>query len=1385
MKEKILSILFAILAWSAGAQRRMDFKIIAGDKGLSENVVNSIVQDKDGFIWFATNDGLNRYDGYSITQYRYDLSEENTLSSNVITALSVDSEGLIWIGTSDGGLNCYNPRNNRFINYSHVPSDISSLSAGMIDEIVEDQAGNIWINIRNKGIDVLIRDGAEAKFLHYSSNNMGNNSIAILKSNNIFKIIPASQGGVWVASPKGLQRIVAGREICEDLTFLGSIATSATVAVHESPEGGLAVIQQDGTIFKGSLEDSDFSIRETLHTSAFEGKVSIDADLHGSLWIADANGLQKVNGSNIYHYRKGGIPLNNLPSNRILSVFIDKSNVLWAGTYNYGVLNYDLDSELYYNFDDLMLTEQEKRAPFFDYAVHAICEDRYGAIWVGSEGGGLLRIREGLAAFTEGHRSVGCDFINASDAHSWLIDNNIYSMLNDSKGRLWIGCSTGLLRLTFKSTTNPAHISPSDIEIEKYFFNDVNIFGEGAVFVIKEDNRGNIWISCWNNGLYRYDETRNKFTGYCYNPAIDGSLPYNTIRDIFFESNDEAWLATAGGGLVRMFYHDDRKESPYFVTFADKAITHHTLSNNYILNLAKDEQGNLWMGTFGGGINKMSEEDGKYRFTHYLTHNSNIPSNTIKGLILSDSNKLWVTTNRELFRISALNNRIDGVIKSQEFNIEEFKDNAIYRFESGYIMFGGTNGIALVADNLHYNPSITLRPALTNLYVNNQPVDQIVQSGGKLELPKDENTIELMFSAMYYKGGSDIIYSACLDGYDKEPIVTTNNSVRYTQLPHGRYEFTLKASTDGVNWSSDALRFSIVILPPFWLSGYAYIIYFVLLALTVSGVYKIVSFRITTRNKINIERIKRQEMEKSHLLKMQFFTNISHELRTPIGLIINPLNSIIADKSIEEKHGPMLKLIQRNSLRLNKLVNQLLDIRRMESGMLPVEIVEEDIIPFIYQIFKLFEDMAIRKESHFRFSCELPTLVIPFDPDKIEKILYNLLSNAFKFTDPGGTILLALKEGSAYLSVEVIDTGIGIKEEEKSGIFQYFHQGSHSQQYVGSGIGLAYAYNLARSFNGVLDFSSEYGKGSRFTLKLPLNRDNYKDFPRIDNYVRKESEFLKQEMAQLGSAIDGTAQKETASTHDRTILIVDDNKDLLYYLSMELRSNYNIITAANGIEGVSKAKEYLPDLIISDVMMPQMDGLEMCRILKTDISTCHIPIIILTAKADEGSELNGLEIGADQYILKPIKMDILRLKIKNILVTKEQLRKQISETLNSSEFKENCTKNEQMFLDRMEQIVKQNINDPYLNIDKLSEELGMSRSALYKRIKQITDMSTTEYVRYIKLKEAVSLFNEDKYTIEQVTYQVGFSDPKYFRKCFKNVFGKSPSEYIKSLKKSR
>jgi signal transduction histidine kinase/ligand-binding sensor domain-containing protein/DNA-binding response OmpR family regulator len=1409
-KTTIILMFLAVNFSNIYGQKSIDFNYINGENGLSENVVNSIVQDSKGFIWFATNDGLNKYDGYSITHYKYDSNSNKGLSSSVLESLLVSKKGYIWIGTSEGGLNRFDPLHNKFKQFKHITGNDASIRDGIIDHIAEDKNGYLFLSIRGKGIDVLVPNKNNYSIYHYFDNSYN------LKSNVSSFISKAEAGGIWTATNNGIKRIffnpLNSSFSTEKLNCEGINPDLFAIGIIEQDKH-LWITYSDGTIINAKKLSFNYAVENQFKTQLNLLRVSFAFDADKNLWVGTNNGLIKCNKSGFKYFNKSsGITTSNLITNNILSVFIDKSNILWLGTYNKGVMYTNLKSPLYFSLYNCFTEEKRNKISFFDYAVSSICEDNNGNIFIGTEGGGLARIKNGVQKLTKNEKieSIQWEFFKSSDINSFLLDDKIFSLFKDSKGSIYIGSLLGLVRLEFpKNFNNNKLFYGQKINTTKYISGSTSNSAAGAVFCIKEGKDGTIWTGNWSGGLSRLNLRTNKFENFINDPNDINTISHNTVRSIFFLSNGDAWIGTAGGGLNKMTFPNKKSNIPYFRAFKNNSTDKSSLSNNYILDITSDTDNNMWIGTFGGGLNKMiipKKSKNSIKFETYSTDDG-LPNNVVKGLLVDNNRNIWASTTRDLFKINMDSKKVEQINGKKIFNIEQFKDNAFLKLTNNMMCWGGTNGLIIFDPNKFKINTNHKDVTLTDLKIFNtsvKPNEELdgsiiltksIEYANKIELPYKMNSIELGFSAMQYSNPEATRYKYFLEGYDEDWKETNRRFVNYTKIPSGDYIFHIKSSNNNI-WDKEGQSIAIKIDAPFWASLPAFFIYFLIIIGISYFAYYIFKYRYNLRQEVKAKQAEREKIEEINNIKLTFFNNILHEFRTPLTLMLLPLENLIDSKAQKNKKLDKLNSIKRNAFRIKNLIDQLLDFRKAELEASKLNLAKMDAVAIVYEIYSSFLSIAEKKQIAYNFHTSDAEIPWVLDLDKIEKIVYNLLSNAFKFTPDKGRITVSISIeklntsnlDKSCLKIEINDNGIGIKESELDSVFNSFYQSENTMigKPIGTGIGLTYAKKLVEIHGGKIDVKSDITTGTTFSFFLPFKEENLALETINSEQIKSiNSEYLNTRIDTLNHTLfesDLNTKSKQIVSFENKILIVEDNIELLNLIKKKFQKEFAIITAKNGIDGINLARKELPDLIISDLMIPEMDGLEMCNILKTDVETSHIPIIMLTANIN--NEKEGLESGVDSYVTKPFNMDLLRLKVENLLKS----RKKIIDSKNDLKFdsilyqKASDAKNK-IFIDKLIQKIHDNMQKEDFDGNQLSTLIGMSRSGLYKKLKFLTDKSTSEFIRYVKLNRARALLREGRYSIEQVSYMVGIENLKYFRKCFKEIFGETPSEYLNKIKR--
>ncbi|RXP44540.1 response regulator [Lutibacter sp. HS1-25] len=1391
---------------------------ISGEEGLSQNTIKSIIQDKNGFIWIGTYNGINKYDGYSMEHYKYE-TDVRGLSSNIIIKLFEDKDGYIWAGTTDAGLNRINPDTgeiNVYFNNSNQPNSIFD-----INNIYQSTSGIFFINTL-KGLNFFkVNENGELLFQKFLKETKGFDL-------SIKKIIPAKNGKHWFLTPERKTKIHQV-EITNELDFPEINITQTNlkenlfkegyaVDFFEYPKNTIWIVSSKLQMLKIKLNEQlqvidkqliNLVSNDEMKTSKVYRKLNMVVDKNERLWIA-GNGLllnYDTNKGEITNFGKNNQLKKLIYTQQAQELLIDKTNILWLGTLNYGLYKIDLESHTFFNSTEFL--DPKNEAIFQSFPILSMCEDTEGNIWLGSQGEG------GIAVINK--KELKQSIFNNSNTpwvYNYLTEKNeklnvpelfeVKRLMNDHNGNIWVGAKNGLSRIQLSEKTNTYMVET--------FNNFKDNLGEpivNAVFGLEEDNHGNIWAGYWNNGLLKisFDEKNQPYKTINYNPIANdtNSLSNNYVRDILEDYEGNIWVGTIGGlnKLENSNYGNDK-----FIRYLHQSNNKNSISNNYVLDIFQSKDGKLYVGTFGGGLNQIEISKNKeLKFTHYSVENG-LPSDVVYQIKEDFDGNIWMMHVREISKLNPSTGEITHFEKQDGFNVNEFRDNAMIFSSSGIMLCGGVNGLTFFQpNNLSVNkfkPQLTI----TNFKLFDESIkpfqsvkDNIILTKSidktdNIVLPHYLNSIEFAFSSMHFSNPKKNKYKYILEGFNQKWQYATGNNRRfasYTNLLPGNYTFKVYGSNSAGIWTDTPKQISITIKNPWYLTPIALILFtLIILGITVL----IIQFRmnqIKLKNELILESALHEKSEEITKMKLQFFTNISHELRTPLTLIIGPLQQIMRGNTNPEYLHKLNSIMYKNSVRLLKLINQLLDFRKAESGSINLIVQNGDLVSFVKEIYFAFEEISTEKSIKFEFISKKNSIDAWFDNDKIEKILYNLLSNAFKFTPPNKTISISIEEvfinNKKQALIKVTDEGIGIPKDELESIFERFYQTKkeNSSIHIGSGLGLAYTKHLVEIHKGNITIESDEDKGTTCSIIIPILKSDYIDDSIIELLPKQyDFSFTKKEVIDIKENIL-TLQKENKTiehpSKTPTILIVEDNKDLQEYLFNYFGNYFNVIAANNGIEGLEYTIKNMPDIIISDLMMPKMNGIEMCKKIKTDLNTSHIPVIILTAKAGIENEKEGLETGADEFILKPFNVEVLKLRVDNILRTKRLWAQKFNTESSSESWKELSSKLDQDFLEKSLKIIKKNIDNPDFSVEQFSLDIGISRSSLFNKIKSITGQSTSQFIRSIRLKKAAKLMKSGKYSITEIIFMVGFSDPKYFRTCFRKQFNQTPSDYLKEFKK--
>ncbi|WP_027395908.1 hybrid sensor histidine kinase/response regulator transcription factor [Aquimarina latercula] len=1339
----LISIFFFVFSINyTYCQSQSIFKKISQANGLSNNSITSIAKGNNNFLWIGTKNGLNRYDGYQVKVYN---KQNSDLSANDISDILLDSKGRLWIATIGGGLNLYNSSTDSFTIYTNSIIDEDSLPSNQVNIIFEDTKNNIWIGTEN-GLSHFLPESD--KFITYKHDEASQYSISY---NSVTSIFQDSIGILWIG------------------TFGGGLNKFDTTS-----EKFHKILSKGQNVFSDFINDISYLNNEEL------------------LLGTSGNGILVYNTveSEFSDFFKDELELKQ-KIKIVRTIYHDSKDILWIGTDGDGVFQYQN-----YNSPKPKLKifshNSQLESSISGNAIYDIQEDEDGNIWIGTAWDGLNCLKEN-------------DYVNF--LFSDITRKNTYPVLSIFKDQdlLFMGLDGNGLSIFGSSEYSGS-----------YFNSDTrkSISGEYVQFITK-DQDSSYWIGTFAGGLINFDLETGSFTRYLHNPLNNSSLSYNDVRDIVKDKKEGLWVATWGGGLN--YFNSKIKK---FTSYRAKDSVENTINSNNIVGLEKDGD-SLWMATFGGGLNLFNTKTLRFKhFTHNKIDEKSLSSNNLLSIFKDSKNNLWVGTSGEgINRLDIKTGRFDrfdeeqnikdltitGILEDNDekiwfstkqgiFNYEyktnsfnsfydlkgEFHINSVYKDTLGLLYFGHTKGV------IRFDPKkiINNRPypevKLTSFKLFNKEVeisnksilDKNIVSEDYIELKHNLDVITFEFTALMFPFSENLEYSIKMENFDRNwRDIGTDHTVTYTSLPSGSYIFKVKSKIKGSGeWGNNYASLRLKILKPFWLEWWSFVCYGIMILFMFYAFRKYIVAWERMKTNLKLEKLSREKDAELYIAKQQFFTNISHEIRTPVTLILGAINQLYEKyDGKESKQNNFVKIIKKNGNNLFNLVNELLDFRKLDTNNIELKITKNEFVEYCKEIYLSFTELATQKNIEFHFNSNISETIVWYDKIQIEKVIYNLVSNALKFTSDGGIVSINLEATSEHVLLIIKDSGIGMYKKQLSKIFNRFYQVDDSLKNSGEfgfGLGLSISKEIIDKHKGIIKVESKKGIGTAFTVAL-LKGSDYFD----QNLMILDNNKTNLELKDVSEMI------KVSELSGYKLLVVEDNSEIREYLKILLQEECDILIASNGKEGYELAKKEIPDLIISDIVMPIMDGVTLTKKVKTNIDTSHIPIILLTARASLNHEIKGYDIGADDYITKPFDELLLKSRINNLLNTRKLLRQKFESS--SMLIPKNIAANrtDEIFLERLTRIINENIDSESLNASFLSSELGMSHSVIYKKLKSITGMTFIEFVRDFKLKIAKQLIVEHKLTIAEASYQIGYSDKKYFSKLFKQKFGKNPSEF--------
>ncbi|MFQ5569295.1 MAG: two-component regulator propeller domain-containing protein [Rhodothermales bacterium] len=1366
----------------AQSTRSVSFQRFSKEQGLSNYSIRSLLQDRSGFLWIGTQAGLNRYDGYRFKPY------QPGNANLYINVLYEDHLGMIWIGTRDSSAYVFDPEMERFTQYAHDPRDPGSLSHHDVRAIFEDQSGTIWIGTNGGGLNRFDRD--TGRFTHFRSLPGEPFSLA---SDTIRAIHEAPPGMLLIGTERGLDRLDLRTEqvtpYTQDADEAANSIRNAVLSIYVDRVGSLWV----GTLNEGlyALHRDAETFDQYLHDPGDPRSLSgnyvrtIYEDRDGVLWIGtDKGGLNRFDRVTEGFTRFRYAPENpqSLPHNEVHAILMDRSGTLWVGTW--GGLGKHIPTSDGAALVRAHFTHQPDQPNSLSHAkVKSIFEDRSGVLWIGTLGGGLNRLDRKTNRIT----------------HIPLPFADVMTICEDRFGVLWIGTRDNNLYLFDRVTEQ---VTPYRLESGEGHPDDI-------VLTIYEapSEPGVLWVGTRRDGLFAFDAQSRRVIGHYLNdPADASSLSHNYAWPIFEDQSGVLWIGTIGGGLNRF---DRASES--FTSYRHDESDPTSISSDAVISLYGDPDGMLWVGTYGGGFNAF--DPSTERFVHYNRRHG-LPDNDILGILPDNEGSVWLSTNNGVSRFNPQTEAFFNYGVADGLQSTIFHIGAAFGNLQGELFFGGENGFNVLSPSA-VQDDVTVPPVVLTdfkLFGESEPLGTSLASIEEIRLPYDENFITFEFAALDFTDPSKNRYKYKLEGLEEMWVAAEDErTARYPALKTGSYTFRVIGSNKNNLWNEVGTSVRIVITPPWWKTWWAYTLYGMILVGSIFGTYKrrvrrLKAHAVTLKRLVEertrdlrAEKQKTEEQAEKLLeleqVKDRFFANISHEFRTPLTLILGPVQDAMDGMfgPVDDRLRKQLEVMQRSGLRLHGLINQLLDLSKLEVGRMELRAQRHDLVKFIKEIVLSFSSHAERRSVALQYHTLYEHLPVYFDADKLEKVISNLLSNALKFTPKHGkvrvNVLEVMDESGSFVEVRVKDTGQGIPDEELPFIFDRFHQvdTSMTREHEGSGIGLALAKELVELHGGTIDVESESGFGTTFIVRLRKGTDHLRPEEIVEAGEEPPEEDAFDRAIPRATLLTLTADTEKepppldeadAPGDAPTILIVEDNADVREYLKLHLGEFYHLVEAADGVEGLARAKKLRPDLVISDVMMPEMDGVALCRALKKDAALNHIPVILLTAKASEESKLEGLETGADDYICKPFSTEELLVRVENLIEVRRLLRQRFGTEVLVQPSGVAVTPADAAFLERVKDVVEAHLEHSNFGVEWLADEVGLSPRQLQRRLRAMTSLSPAGFVRMMRLQRAAHLLEQQAGSVSEIAYAVGFQDPNYFSRLFRQTFGVPPSEYV-------
>ena len=1351
---------FTLLSATEEVIYNLKFKQLSAPHSLPTNEVQKVYQDRDGFIWFATRNGLCQYNGYETTLYKSNLYSPDLLTTNSITCLVDDNNNNLWIGTSEG-LNVMDKRTGEIKKYK-----APSISNNVVSALCVTRDNTLWVGTDNG----LCRYVPEKDTFVVCGDEFGDGRLRYV---TIKSLLEDSDGDLWIGTwAQGLFRYSPSTD--KVVVYPKINEQYSSHVIYEDSNKDIWVGSWGYGLFKlrNPKDMENVSYQSFLHENGDDSSLSDnivydiaeDINTH-TLWVGTRSGLSilRLDESSSFINYKSGKSDYRIPSDEVNSIMRDSQKNMWIGAIGGGVLMADTRQPAFalhtLNFGDEDIPVTSVRTLFADSDQN---------LWIGVGTYGLAR-REYVTGELKMYSHIP-EFSGVKDLPS------LFAVVQRKKsGDIWFGMYNGGIYV-YRKGEKVKHLTTKN---SAFLTSD-------CVSALYEDYEGNCWVGTRGGiGVRLSDGTDYRFETMNFNDSLSAGWIY--VRDIVQDMDNSVWLATSNFGVIHIT-GDVRQ--PSTLKYENYSFHNRKLITNTVLCMHIDRFGRLWAGTEGGGLYLYNRSTGQFE---EKTRTYSIPGDVIVSIEEDKSGNLWLGTVSGLVKlyVAAVGNDFSTRIYT---SADGLQDNFIVNSScsrDGELFLGGHKGYNSFFPDKMEIPSQETNFLITDIKIFNhsfknlpvelqQKISPVMPTyTSKIELPYKYNNFSIEFAALTYKNPELNRYAYRLQNFDRDWQYTDADRrfAYYNNLPSGTYTFQLKATNENGEWSGYVREFTVVVLPPFWATWWAYLLYMVLVLVIGVLIYRTIKKRILLQNALRLREMEKAKAEELNHAKLQFFTNITHELLTPLTIISATVDEL---KTQAPSHNDLYTVMNSNIQRLIRLLQQILEFRKAETGNLKLRVSPGDLAAFVRTGTESFKPLVKKRKIHFSLLCDPESIVGYFDIDKLDKIMYNLLSNAAKYNKEDGFIQVTLsydEEDREFVLLRVKDNGKGISREKQATLFKRFYEGDYRKfNTIGTGIGLSLTKDLVTLHGGTISVESEVDHGTEFIVRIPIERSYYDEEQIDDEVISLRQTAIDYE----DTPEDVIAEVQELATKANSILLVEDNEELLNLMTKLLGREYNVFTAENGKEGIIVLENEDVDLIVSDIMMPEMDGIEFCKYVKGHLEISHIPVILLTAKNKEEDRAEAYEIGADAFISKPFNLTVLHARIRNLLKYKARMAHDFKNQIVFEVKDLNYTSLDEDFIQRAINCVNNHLEDPNFDQAQFADEMLTSKSTLYKKLKSLAGLNTSSFIRNVRLKAACRIMEEKGINIRvsELAYAVGFNDPKYFSSCFKKEFGMLPSEYI-------